>query len=368
MSPDRGMTQAEVSGSLSWGRLASHFLVAVLLFAVANVWVYRTSEFFQRKRMYTEHVALITTHPNVHVIFAGDSHFAVPLNDYLDEDARGPAYSVAAGGDSLRETFAKLREVLDTNRSIDTLILTADPHMFAKGRLESSNRSFADIYFIRAWDASGVQHNLWSAVLQQVPLFNEDYLQYFRKELAVLATGSPAHARAQGDPLAWSRLTDEERMRSAIETGVGDHAGLGDFEQPYLWYGRILELARERHVRVIGVRFPVHPGYAAQAPADQVERLDAFLTSHGVSRIVDLRDALTDPRLFEDPDHVNEHGAAAVLALLEQRLGMRLHSAPDAANQGMGGQALRAHSIREIRSPDTTAPSGARPREIRPAA
>lgn len=317
------MTEVEAA-SLSWRRLAAHCTIAVLLFAAANLWVYRTSGFFERKRMYTEHVERITQHPNVHVIFAGDSHFAVPLNDYLDEDVRGPAFSIAAGGDSLRETFAKVRYVLERAPSIDTLILTADPHMFAKGRLESSNRSFADIYFIRAWDGSGVQHNLWSAILQQVPLFNEDYLQYFRKELAVLATHAPSHARGQGDPLAWSRLTDEERRRAAVETGIGDHEGLGDFQQPYVWYGRILELARQHHVRVIGVRFPVHGSYSAQAPAEKVARLNAFLTSHGVSEVIDLRDAMTDPRLFEDPDHVNEHGAAAVLGLLEQRLGTPL--------------------------------------------
>lgn len=337
MSATCGAIGSRASG-ISWSSLASQCVIAVLLFVAANVWVYQTSEFFERKRMYTEHVAQLATHPNVHVIFAGDSHFAVPLNDYLDGDVGGPAYSVAAGGDSLRETFAKVREVLNHDRSIDTLILTADPHMFAKGRLESFNRSFADSYFIKAWDGSGVQHNLWSAVLQQVPLFNEDYLQFFRKQLAALATHSPSHARGEGDPLAWSRLGEEERMRSAVETGLGDHEGLGNFEQPYVWYGRILELAREHHVRVIGVRFPVHSGYSAQAPVEKVARLNTFLTSHGVSEIIDLRDAMTDPRLFEDPDHVNEQGASAVLGILERRLGMRLRSATG-GSQGTSAEA-----------------------------
>ncbi len=83
------------------------------------------------------------------IIFSGDSHFAVPLNDYLDDNPAAPGYSIAAGGDSLRESFAKVRYVLERNHGIDTLILTADPHMFGKGRLESSNRSFADSLFHR---------------------------------------------------------------------------------------------------------------------------------------------------------------------------------------------------------------------------
>ncbi len=306
--------------SLSWTRLAAHCMAGVLAFVAANVYTFRTSGFFQREQEYNAQVSQIDTHRNVHVVFAGDSHFAVPLNDFLNGNASGPAYSLAAGGDSLRESFAKVRHVLQTTPGIDTLILTADPHMFATGRLESSNRSFADIYFIEAWDRSGVRHNLWSAILQQVPLFNEDFLQYFRKDLSVLVTHSAKRARAAGDPLAWSRLTDAERMRSAVATGVGDHDGLGSVQEPYVWYTRILDLARERHVRVIGARFPVHPGYSAQAPADKVAELDSFLLGHGVSQIIDLRNALTDPKDFEDEDHVNEYGAPAVVMILEERL------------------------------------------------
>ena len=48
-------------------------------------------------------------------------------------------------------------------------------------------------------------------MLQQVPLFSEDFLQYFRKDLGVLLSHAAPHARGEDDPLAWSRLTDEQR-------------------------------------------------------------------------------------------------------------------------------------------------------------
>jgi hypothetical protein len=269
-------------------------------------------------------VAAIKQHRSVRIVFAGDSHFGVPLNDYLNANLAGPAYSVAYGGDSLRECYAKVRRVLATSPTIDTLIVTADPHMFAKGRLESSNRSFADRYFIEADDPSGLQHGLWSAMFDQVPLFSDDFLQYFRKELAAALSGHAAPARAEGDPLAWSRMTDAERMRDAVETGAGDHEGIGTSQRPYEWYLRILQEARAHHVRVIGVRFPVHPGYSSQAPAAQVAAIDSFLLSHGVAQIIDLRNALTDPRDFEDPDHVNEIGVIPLVPILEGRLHRRL--------------------------------------------
>lgn len=319
-----GITTARMTRSLSWVRLLSECMVALLLFVGVNIYIYEISPFFHREQEYAEQVSAIATHKDVHVVFAGDSHFAVPLNDYLNDNPAGPAYSIASGGDSLRECFAKVRHVLNTTPTIDTLILTADPHMFGKGRLESSNRSFADRYFVEAWDRSGVQHNLWSALLQQVPLFNEDFLQYFRKELAVLVSHSAQHARAEGDPSSWSRLTDEERMQAAVRTGQGDHAGVAEAEQPFIWYTRILELARAKHVRVIGVRFPVHPGYSEQISAAKVAGVDSFLLGHGVAQIIDLRDALTDPKYFQDEDHLSELGAVPVMGILEQKLQRKL--------------------------------------------
>jgi hypothetical protein len=322
-TPD--ITSVAMTRSFSWLRLISQGVIALLLFVAANVFTYETSGFFQKEHDYTQVVADIATHRDVRIIFSGDSHFAVPLNDYLNDHTAAPAYSIAAGGDSLRESFAKVRHVLATTPGIDTLILTADPHMFGRGRLESSNRSFADRYYIAAWDRSGLQHNVWSAILQQVPLFNEDFLQYFRKDLGTLLSRSRTHARGEGDPLAWSRLTNEQRMASAVDTGRGDHAGIGDVQTPFVWYQRILDLARERHVRVIGVRFPVNAGYSSQAPAEKVAAIDSFLLSHGVSQIIDLRNALTDPRDFEDEDHVNATGAVLVVKMLEQKLQRQIY-------------------------------------------
>ena len=322
-SPD--ITTVDIIRSFSWSRLISQLLIAVLLFVAANVVTYETSGFFQKEHEYQEIVASIARHRDVRMVFSGDSHFAVPLNDYLDENAAAPGYSVAAGGDSLRESFAKVRHVLNTTPGIDTLILTADPHMFGKGRLESSNRSFADRYFIEAWDASGLQKNIWSALLQQVPLFSEDFLQYFRRDLGAMLSRTRIRARGAGDPLAWSRLTDEQRLANATETGQGDHAGVGDSPLPFIWYQRILDVAREHHVKVIGVRFPVHPGYSAQISPDQMAQLNVWLTSHGVTQIIDLRNELTDPRDFEDEDHLNDSGAVKIVKVLEQRLHRRIY-------------------------------------------
>ena len=56
-----------------------------------------------------------------------------------------------------------------------------------------------------------------------------------------------------------------------------------------------------------------------------MSELDAWLTSHGVTQIIDLRNALTDPRDFEDEDHLNETGAAKAVKILEERLQRRIY-------------------------------------------
>ncbi|HEY3785383.1 MAG TPA: hypothetical protein VGL55_08895 [Steroidobacteraceae bacterium] len=319
---------------MSWRKLARLAVVLLAVFVAANIVTWWISGYFQRESSYRGEVAAVASHPDVHIVFAGDSHFAVPLNDLIDVDPHGPAYSIAFGGDSLRECFAKLRQVLNDSHTIDTIIVSADPHMFAKGRLESSNRSFVDWYFLRAGDRTGLKRGWASALLDQVPLLNNDFLQYLRKEAGTDLDRLRGRGRGGGDTegeadgSSWDKLTEGQRRAAARSTGAEDHAGTGEYQLPFYWYERILALAHEHHVKVIGMRFPVHPDYAAQAPAAEVAAIDHFLLRNGVAQIIDLRGALSDPRDFQDEDHVNDAGVLPLLPIVEKRLGRPLMTHP----------------------------------------
>jgi hypothetical protein len=307
----------------SWKRLGLQLVCALLVFVVVNVLVYNNNEYFEKARAYHELVDEAAHRQNVRILFAGDSHLAHPLNPYLNEDPNATGYSVAFGGDSAREMFAKVRRVLESSNRIDTLALSVDPHMFGSGRIESSNRSFSDRYFLADHDSSGLRQGWLSALLDQVPLFNDDFVQYLRK--AIPASFSRRHSAAprgdaavspEGAETSWQTLSDAERAEEARKTGAMDHRGVGHEKQPFYWYGRILDLARARGLTVVGVRFPVHSEYSAQVSSAEVARIDEFLRGRGVTKIVDLRDALRDPAYFDDPDHLNQRGAAKVLTLL----------------------------------------------------
>jgi hypothetical protein len=313
----------------SWARLRHSILFAAALFACANLAVYWSSEYFQEERKYQAIAAEVASHDGVKVLLAGDSHIAHALNEPLNSNAATPAYSLAYPGDSLRECYAKLRYALTHTKGIEAIIVSGEPHMFGKGRLQSSNRAFADRYFLLAADRSGLDRGFAPALLNQVPLMNDDYTQYLRK-LVMMSFKSKKE-----DPLrdlakksSWVRLTESARAQLARKVGTSDHQEIGKHDEPFVWYRRILELAHAHHVRVIALKMPVHPLYAATSPPDRNAAIDLFLHRSGVAQIVDLRNLLSDPSDFDDPDHISPRAAERVLKELARQTGLPILAAP----------------------------------------
>jgi hypothetical protein len=302
----------------SWKQLAVSAAIGVALFFVANLVVYRASGFFQRERHYRETVMQVAEHTEVSVLLLGDSHVAKIPNEYLVPTVR----NVAAGGDGYRECYAKLRYLLGHSRGIRTIFLTADYHMFGSGRVESSNRSFVDQLLLASGSPVGYEKGWLSSVFNVVPLFNDDFVQYLKKDLRVkLQRALPGAARA---PTPWQDVSAATRQERAVATGKGDHVGVGDEPAPLLWYRRIISLAREYGVQVIAIRLPANANYLAQVPERGKAVVDRELTQLGVESVVELGKAIQLPQLFEDEDHVNPQGAALLLCMLQGRTGMSL--------------------------------------------
>jgi hypothetical protein len=309
--------------SISWKTLCTRSSIAVAIFIVINLIVYNTSGYFERERGYQQMVAGVSVHPAVRIVFLGDSHVAQPFEhaaSYLDPQV----YSLATGGDSFREAFAKLRYVLEHDVAIDTVVVSADPHMFGAGRVHSANRSFADRYFIQEADRSGLDKGLLSAAMNTIPLLNDDYVQYLRRSLSGRTGHHASVTDSDSHDTHWSEMTDEQRREEAASTGREDHAGVLQYQDPFLWYGRILDLAAHKNLRVVAVRFPVDPQYLAQARPEWTAAIDQFLKEHGVSKILDLRDMPLTPRDFDDPDHLSAIGTPVALQNVGQAIGREL--------------------------------------------
>ena len=303
-----------MASSLTWRLLLLRGLAGVAVFALANLITYRAVGYFQREHEYHAEVSQYFDRPAASALFAGDSHVAQLDNDLLADNA----YNIAWGGDSLREVYAKLRYLLSRQAHIRTLFLTADPHMFGEGRLQSSNRAFVDEYLLLTASPYGFDKGWPSAALGTVPLFNDDFVQYLKKKVSVSLKHVPVRVEDE-DAGSWLALSETEREQQARATGIGDHRGIGDHPEPFQWFGRIAALAHEHGIRIIAVQYPSHPAYI-QAISPQADALvNAELARAGVTDIIDLRNVFADPSLFKDEDHVSRKGAIALLHILSQR-------------------------------------------------
>jgi hypothetical protein len=304
----------------SWRTFLTHVGIATAVFAAANVATYWTSGYFEHEREYFAKVNGLYDRPHVRSVFAGDSHVQQLQNELLAPDA----YNIAFGGDSLREVYAKLRYVLARPNEIDTLFLTADPHMFGTGRLQSSNRAFVDRYLLWTRSPYGLPKGWPSAALDAVPLFNDDFVQYLKKRLAGALKRDGVRAAEDEDPASWGKLAESERIAIARSTGEMDHVGIGEHLEPFVWLARIAALAEAHHVRVIAIQYPAHPSYLESISEQAAATVRAEFASVGIREVLDFRGVITDPRFFVDPDHLDREGAIALLRLIDARTGQQL--------------------------------------------
>lgn len=314
------------SNSTRWFAVLTKALVAVGLIVVANVVVYRTSPYFEMERRYHSQMAQLKDHTAAQVLVVGDSHIAHAGNALLNADAKGPAFSLAFGGDSMRESFGKLEYAVEQFPNVDTLIVSADLHMFGRVRQASANRSFANRYFLLANDSSGLERSWLATVVDQVPIFNDDFLQYLRKAASNKFGRKAGEQQAGGADVAWVDLSDQERSMRARTLGLSDHEGVGQYRASFYWYERIFQLARRRGLTVVAIRMPAHTGYWYQTSVPATQVIDEFVRETGAVKLIDMRALTGDPRDFDDPDHVNTRGALKFIERIEAELGRPLLS------------------------------------------
>lgn len=301
----------------SWRTLSLKAGFCVLALVIVSSYVYRYSPYFVREQRYRAVVADIATRPGATIVFAGDSHVAALHNDQMADTA----YNIAFGGDSLRECYAKLRYLLARpDNQIQTVVVSADFHMFGNGRKNSANRSFADYYFLATRGFFGLQNNLLSSIMDSFPLFNDDYLKYLRESLSQYRRHNTATI-VDAVP-KWEALSEAERAKEATATGQGDHAGVSHESDGMRWYEQLVALTREHGVKLVAVRMPAQAQYFSSLSPETMQAVDTELARLGAPSVYDFRYAFSDPSFFIDPDHLSERGTMAFLRLFADRTGL----------------------------------------------
>ena len=310
-------------------RLLSRVLLFAIPFVPLNVYLYYTSPYFQKEKDYHATIEGFFAKPGVRTLILGDSHPGALTNDMLNDET----YNLAFGGDGLKETYLKLKYVLDQPHSVEYVLLTADAQMFGARRVQSSNNAFLNPYVLKTGEYDIYGRNMLATLADMVPLFNDAYIEYLNKNLQDRLSGNIAkrdlYEEFRRDHYKWSRdLSQAERVELALKTGVSDHRGvMGDTIQLH-YYRKIVDLCVARGIQVAGVKYPAMDEYlAGLEPGPQAE-LQAFLATLPFDTLLDYRRFTQDPTLLKNEDHVNDDGAILLLERMEQDLGRAL-LAPD---------------------------------------
>jgi hypothetical protein len=258
------------------------------------------------------------------VIILGDSHPA----SALPPSALPPGFHTAASsGDSVREAYLKLRALLDRLPAVDTVVVQCDPHVLSSYRLAANNR-FLTYYFARPRDIKAVYGRgpgaLRRAAVTAVPVLD---LNNRVETIAILKEHARTlRGRARGGAPAppWYMLPAEQRRAAALSRARQQFRD-GRLEGDLLdVVGRIVETARARGVRVVGVTYPVSPEYVEAMSSTGIESLRRAFAAVPFDLRLDYQAVFADrPELFFDEDHLNRAGAGEFAALLLRDLESR---------------------------------------------
>ncbi|MDX2286266.1 MAG: hypothetical protein NW241_19005 [Bacteroidia bacterium] len=306
-------------------RLLGKLSIFLLPFIPLNFYLYYSSPFFQKQQLYHERIEGFFAKPGVKTLLIGDSHPEVVANKFLNDET----YNLSFGGDALKESYLKLKYVLDRPNTVQYLFLTADAHMLGAKRVHSANNSFMNLYVVKTGLYDVYKRPAPSVIGDMVPLFNDSYIEYLNTRIKDAATGNlgkrQLYEELRQDHQKWSRdIPEADRIKYAIATGRGDYRNVLENEEQVTYYKQILDLCKEKGIKVIGVQYPAMQEYIAQCPPETRAKYDAFLQAQGFYALLDYRDLTQDPKLYKNEDHVNDEGAKLLLQRMEQDLGMQL--------------------------------------------
>ena len=271
----------------------------------------------------------------VNTLALGDSHVKWGIQPKI----LAGSFNFAMPGERYVETFYRLRSLLEQGLPVQTVVLGADPHVLA----ERPNRPIALAQYYSWFVDYPAQGWRRGELLPYVTRWlTGRYAPYAGKRanvLRFLATGEvpelPWFAWVSMDRGAMrSAGTLTDRTKSArtelaldrLRVHFPTHRTDAEAEDHLR---RILELCRERGIRVVLVKFPLSDTYrnALMGYLDLPEfdrSVAKAVVDYENARILDLRDRFRGRAgLFADVDHVNARGADIISRIVKDELDQR---------------------------------------------
>lgn len=268
--------------------------------------------------------------PGTRIVFLGDSHVA----DSLDPGRFGQACNFASDGESYIHNYYKLRWLVGRVPSLRLVVLPADLHSFSSFRAQRVAVNGEWARYIDYPELGRLQGRRLRLARDYARLRLFGFRGQYRRlwERGLLGRGqAPAAGIDRGFKPIFGFFIKKGRNERGLRRARRQLEGVNLFSPDMvLYFRKTLDLAQERGLAVVLLRFPVTPEYLSVAeilvPVEEFYARVRRLAGPGVV-LLDRHDVLQEPpgRWFRDAQHLNQDGARRFSDLIRadlERLGI----------------------------------------------
>ena len=289
-------------------------ILFLIILVCWNIYLKNTSNFYQQEREYQKNVNH-SLKSESEIILLGDSHLA----SLKKVNLKGSVGNLAYGADGIKEMYAKSLIIVNANPKLEYVFLSTEPQMFNAGK--SPNGTFLNKYIFDLKDARILyDKNKLDVISDHVPLFNNDYLNFFRNKLYHDLKGSTIDSREQ----SWEELTFSQKNEIAEKLGKSDHSSIMGQPLDTTYFKKMMGLFKKHKIKVVSIKFPVTSNYMDQCSKEDSMKVDSFLSQFSFYKKLDYSRLINSHDFFEDPDHLKKRGIELVSESIEDDTGITI--------------------------------------------
>lgn len=229
-------------------------------------------------------------------------------------------YNFSYSSDSYFDMKRKVKYLLEENKNLKTIYITADDHTLSQYRERSDNRARSLIFAGREDFDSGYDYFVQKYLSRYIVFFNPNHAEYLfamaKAELyKIVKKDEVKMARMKN----WSLLNEDKRNANSVKRM---HTQFDAPTASKILKSNLIDIVnmcREKGVEVVGIKYPLS-GDFLNVVGDKSYGAASVLDSLNV-KVHDYKNVFKDrDDYFSDQDHVNAEGAKAfALKLMEAK-------------------------------------------------
>lgn len=254
---------------------------------------------------------------DIEIVAVGDSHVATGF----DPRVFAKAFNFSLYGENYIYNYYKLKYVLERNPGVKIIILPIDLHSFSTWRADRFLHDFYWVKYVDYWELGRQKKDVLRFIGKYIKGKFFPYLGEYETALGLPQLEEDGRKVAPPEIIRGFVVKKEtfhknrkKRTRQRVRLHFFDHHYFDQVVARY--FEKILQLCAVHKKRLVLVKFPVSEIYFRYA-SDQVpvkelySRIGEYVKPYSNVRILDYQQLFAgdDAPYFDDPDHLNRHGA-----------------------------------------------------------